>query len=142
MAAAVAAARATLAAGCFWGVEITFQRIPGVLATEVRMPRPPLGRRPSSGRVARRTVWWWRCSGPFVVHIARISSFTSSPVPCHIYVALFSLARVGPANAASLQVGYTGGKVEVTDPTYKAVCTGATDHAEAVQVDFNPAVVS
>lgn len=62
---------ATFAAGCFWGVQLAFQRVPGV---------------------------------------------------------------------ASTMVGYTAGNTQ--HPTYNDVCSGGTGHTEAVQMLFNPAVVS
>lgn len=62
---------ATFAAGCFWGVELEFGKLEGVISTKV---------------------------------------------------------------------GYTGG--QTSNPGYHEVCDGDTGHAEAVQIEFDPAVVN
>lgn len=39
-----------------------------------------------------------------------------------------------------VESGYAGGKT--ANPTYRQVCSGDTDHAEVVQVTFDPALIS
>ena len=44
------------------------------------------------------------------------------------------------AGVTDVVSGYAGGRVE--RPTYKAVCSGTTGHAEVIQVTFDPAQIS
>ena len=40
----------------------------------------------------------------------------------------------------STQVGYAGG--ELDNPTYNAVCSGGTGHAEAIEIEYDPSQIS
>jgi peptide-methionine (S)-S-oxide reductase len=44
------------------------------------------------------------------------------------------------AGVQSVESGYAGGRAG--DPSYEAVCSGATGHAEVVRITFDPAVLS
>jgi peptide-methionine (S)-S-oxide reductase len=44
------------------------------------------------------------------------------------------------AGVKSTQVGYTGGTLK--NPSYEDVCTDRTGHAEAIEITFDPQVVS
>jgi peptide methionine sulfoxide reductase MsrA len=39
-------------------------------------------------------------------------------------------------------VGYTGGRADVSNPTYQQVCSGSTNHAEALRIEFDPSKVT
>ncbi len=40
----------------------------------------------------------------------------------------------------NVQSGYSGGNIK--NPSYKEVCTGRTEHAEVVQITYNPEIIS
>ena len=46
----------------------------------------------------------------------------------------------GLAGVKSVESGYIGGQVDA--PTYKAVCSGSTGHAEAIRITFDPALIT
>lgn len=49
-----------------------------------------------------------------------------------VYVEMKGVLNVAP--------GYMGGQID--NPTYEQICTGQTGHAEVIQIEFDPAIVS
>mmetsp|Transcript_20907 Transcript_20907/g.31856 ORF Transcript_20907/g.31856 Transcript_20907/m.31856 type:complete len:393 (-) Transcript_20907:272-1450(-) len=52
------------------------------------------------------------------------------------------LAYMREPGVVGTKVGYTQGEKSAVNPTYQEVCSGSTGHTEAIQVVFDPAVVS
>ncbi|KAJ7509233.1 peptide methionine sulfoxide reductase MsrA [Mycena galericulata] len=59
----------------------------------------------------------------------------------HIFLKHFPPTPAPGKGILRTTVGYTGGNPLVKNPDYKSVCTGATDHAEAVKIEFDPRVI-
>jgi peptide-methionine (S)-S-oxide reductase len=59
----------------------------------------------------------------------------------HIFLKHFPPKPAPGKGILATAVGYTGGKAEIENPNYKQVCSGSTDHAEAVRIEFDPSVV-
>ncbi|KAF8132246.1 peptide methionine sulfoxide reductase [Mycena galopus ATCC 62051] len=56
----------------------------------------------------------------------------------HIFVKHFPPAK----GIVATRVGYTGGSADSVNPDYRTVCSGATQHAEAVRIEFDPKIVT
>jgi len=72
---------------------------------------------------------------------------TARPAPAHAVAVLgggcfwcLDAAFRDLDGVLSVESGYAGGRD--ANPTYEAVCTGRTGHAEVVRITFDPAVVS
>ena len=57
----------------------------------------------------------------------------------HIFLKYYPIAQ--NKGILKTSVGYTGGQEDITNPTYRQVCTGTTNHAESVRIEFDPSVV-
>src|SRR5258708_39270147 len=65
-----------------------------------------------------------------------LSSYRFPPLPSLLAVFI----KYYKAKAITTRVGYTGGNA--SDPSYRLVCSGATGHAEACRVEFDPSKVT
>ena len=83
-----------------------------------------------------------------VATLHAVNGHSMTNVPDGMEVALFAMGCFWGVERLFWQLpgvystaaGYTGGYTP--NPTYREVCTGDTGHAEAVKIDFDPAVVS
>ncbi|KAK0497718.1 peptide methionine sulfoxide reductase [Armillaria luteobubalina] len=82
----------------------------------------------------------YRASGAMSA-ATEIATFASG---CFWGVEHIFLKHYPPAQGKGIiktSVGYTGGKDTSQNPGYRAVCSGETGHAEAVKIEFDPAIV-
>jgi peptide-methionine (S)-S-oxide reductase len=107
-----------------------------------------LGRKSMS--IEKPTIREPRAAGPAQRSTAAPDSTTLEPAnpPAGLALATFGSGCFWCTEAVFQQLkgvqsvvsGYSGGWVE--HPTYRQVCTGTTGHAEAIQVIYDPAVIS
>lgn len=48
---------------------------------------------------------------------------------------------LGPDRGVKTTVGYTGGKEEYKNPSYRQVCSGSTGFAESCRVEYDPDLI-
>jgi len=92
-----------------------------------------------------RTERWFHLADR---HVVLGTPVVTDEAPAGLEVAIFGLGCFWGAEEVywqkpgvwSTSVGYAGGTTP--NPSYEEVCTGATNHTEAVRVVFDPAVVS
>ncbi|KAJ7253448.1 peptide methionine sulfoxide reductase [Mycena rebaudengoi] len=60
----------------------------------------------------------------------------------HIFLKHFPPHPAPGKGILSTSVGYTGGSPLATNPDYRNVSRGTTNHAEAVRIEFDPTVVA
>jgi peptide-methionine (S)-S-oxide reductase len=92
-----------------------------------------------SGR-PRLTIFLFQKYSTFIVGSSEIAIFASG---CfwgteHIFVKHFPPAK----GIVATRVGYTGGSADSVNPDYRTVCSGETQHAEAVRIEFDPKIVT
>lgn len=83
-----------------------------------------------------------------VARLHVVNQHAMTQVPASMAVALFAMGCFWGVERLfwqqpgvySTAAGYTGGFTP--NPTYREVCSGLTDHAEAVRVVYDPAVIS
>ncbi|KAJ7472692.1 peptide methionine sulfoxide reductase [Mycena latifolia] len=59
----------------------------------------------------------------------------------HIFLKHFPREPAPGKGIIATAVGYTGGSPLIKNPTYETVCSGRTDHAEALRIEFDPSIV-
>jgi len=80
------------------------------------------------------------CSGHLVEVTPEVATFAGG---CFWGVEHVFLKHYPPSQNKGIlktAVGYTGGNID--DPDYREVCTGFTNHAEALRIEFDPNIVS